>query len=141
MLARLVTLAFVVSACGGTGVIEVTDAWAGTTPPGVETAAIYLTIANGTGDDDRVVAFDSERCEAAELHATSIDDQNVMRMRPVTPEAMTVPAGGELTMIPGAMHIMCIRPDRDFVEGETIPFELTMASGQVLAGTATIENR
>jgi copper(I)-binding protein len=54
---------------------------------------------------------------------------------------MTVAAGGELTMLPGAMHIMCIRPDRDFVEGETIPFELTMASGQVLAGTATIENR
>ena len=107
----------------------------------MDVAAIYLTVANGTGDDDRIASFSSERCEAAELHATSIDDQNVMRMRPATPEARTVPAGGELVMIPGAMHIMCIRPDDDFVEGETIPFQVTMESGQVLAGTATIENR
>ncbi|MGF1665340.1 MAG: copper chaperone PCu(A)C [Acidimicrobiia bacterium] len=141
MRARLVTLALVVSACGGSGVIEVTDAWAGTTPPGVDTAAIYLTITNGTGTDDRIVAFSSERCETAELHATSIDDQSVMRMRPATAEAMTVEAGDELSMVPGAMHVMCIHPDRDFLEGETIPFQLSMESGNLLSGIAAIENR
>ncbi len=141
MRARLVTLALVVSACGGTGVIEVTDAWAATTPPGVETAAIYLTIANGTGADDRIVGFTSERCETAELHASLLGDDQVMRMRPATHETLTVPAGGQLAMQPGALHVMCIRPDGDFVEGQDLAFDLTMESGMVLSGTAAIENR
>lgn len=141
MRARLVTLALVVSACGGTGAIEVTDAWAATTPPGVETAAIYLTITNGTGADDRIVGFTSERCETAELHASLLGDDQVMRMRPATPEALTVPAGGELIMQPGSLHTMCIRPDGDFVEGQSLAFELTLESGTVISGTATVENR
>jgi copper(I)-binding protein len=137
----MVMLALVVSACGGSGVIEITDAWAGSTPPGAETAAIYLSVANGTGSDDKLVSFSSGRCEAAELHATSIDDQNVMRMRPATPEALTVAAGGELVMVPGTMHVMCIRPDTEFIEGDTVPFTLTLESGTTLAGVASIENR
>lgn len=137
----MVVLALVLSACGGSGATEITDAWAGSTPPGAETAAIYLSVANGTGSDDRLVGFASDRCEAAELHATSIDDQNVMRMRPATPEALTVPAGGELVMVPGTMHVMCIRPDADFVEGETVAFTLSLESGTTLDGVASIENR
>lgn len=134
-------LALVLSACGGSGVIEVTDAWAATTPPGVDTAAIYLTISNGTGADDRIVGFSSERCETAELHASLLGDDQVMRMRPATPEALTVPAGGELAMRPGSLHVMCIRPTSDFVEGDSLALELTMESGMVLSGTAAIENR
>jgi periplasmic copper chaperone A len=141
MRARLVTLALVVSACGGTGVIEVTDAWAATTPPGVDTAAIYLTIANGSGADDRIVGFVSERCETAELHASLLGDDQVMRMRPATPEALTVPAGRELAMEPGSLHVMCIRPTDVLVEGGNFAFDVTMESGTVLSGTATVENR
>lgn len=141
MRAALVILALVISSCGGTGVLEVTDAWAGSTPPGADVAAIYVAITNDTGADETIATISVQGCAAVEIHATSLDEENVMRMRPATPQALMVPAGGELAMVPGSMHVMCIRPDRDFVEGETIPFEIMMQSGSVLTGTATIENR
>ena len=44
-----------VAACGGSGSIEVTDAWARPTPPVAETAALYVSFENGASSDDRLV--------------------------------------------------------------------------------------
>ena len=129
-------------ACGGdSGVIEVADSWAPSTPPNAPTAAIYLQIDNGTGDDDRLTDVELDRCEAIELHNTTIDEDRIMRMRLADPAALEIPAGGELVMEPAGLHVMCIGLDAPFDEGETLEMTVILESGKRLDTATPVENR
>lgn len=138
----LIAAAMLLSACGGSsGVIAVADSWAPATPPNAPTAAIYLQVDNGTGDDDRLVDVEIDRCEAIELHNTTIDEDRIMRMRPADPAALEIPAGGELLMEPAGLHVMCIGLAEPFREGETLQLSLILESGIRLETTTPVENR
>lgn len=129
--------------CGGgeSGVIEVVDSWAPATPPNAPAAAIYLQVANGTGDDDRLVNVELDRCESIELHNTTIDEERIMRMRLAEPAALQIPAGGELVMEPAGLHVMCIGLDAPFRSGEMLELTLVLESGTRLDMAAPVENR
>ena len=139
----LLAVVLFATACGGadTGVVEIADSWAPSTPPSAPTAALYLTIANGTTDDDRLVAVTIDRCSAVELHSTQIDDNQIMQMRQAGPELLVVPARGELEMAPGGLHVMCIDLSTPFVAGEEIPITVTFEQAGDLEVTAPVENR
>ena len=140
---RLLIVPLLLTACqsGGSGVIEIVDSWAPATPPNAPAASIYLEIDNGTRNDDRLVDVEMDRCDAIELHNTTIDENRIMRMRLATPEAMQIPAGGELVMQPGGLHVMCIGLDSQFREGETLDLTVTFESGTRLSLSIQIENR
>ena len=139
LLAMLVLLA----GCGGgrSGLIEVTDAWGPPTPPNAQAAALYVTIANGTDIDAQLVSATSERCGTIELHATSIDDERIMRMRLAEPDLLSISAGDSLTMEPGGLHIMCIGPTAPLAAGEQIAVELLLESATTLQVEVPIERR
>ena len=143
-LASLVSVAILMlGACGGgsSGVIEVTDSWAPSTPPNAPTAAIYVRIENGTGNDDRLIDVAIDRCEAIELHTTNIDETRIMRMRMATREALAIPAGETLEMVPGGLHVMCIGLDEPFRAGESLDLDIQLESGTRLQITTPVENR
>lgn len=141
-LGALIAGAILLSACGGdSGVIAVVDSWAPATPPNAPSAAIYLEIDNGTGDDERLVDAEVDRCEAIELHNTTIDEDRIMRMRLAEPAALEIPAGGELLMQPAGLHVMCIGLDEPFREGEALQLSLILESGIRLETTTPVENR
>ncbi len=121
--------------------IEVTDSWAPSTPPNAPTAAIYLRVDNGTGDDDWLVDAELDRCTSIELHNTTIDEDRIMRMRLADPAALEIPSGGELLMEPAGLHVMCIGLDAPFREGETLELSLILESGIRLEATTPVENR
>ena len=54
------------------GAMTVTDAWARAMAPGSTTSAVYLKIANGTGQDDALVAVKSTAPGVAEIHEVSM---------------------------------------------------------------------
>jgi len=139
----LVGLALAGAACsgGGTGTLEITDSWAPTTPPGPQAAVIYLTIANGTGDEDRLVSVTTDRCGTIELHATQFDENRVMRMRLAEPEALTIPADETLEMVPGGLHVMCIDPASPFVAGDELDLMVTLDVAGDIAVTTVVTNR
>ncbi len=121
--------------------IEVADSWAPSTPPNAPTAAIYLRVDNGTGDDDRLVDAELDRCTSIELHNTTIDEDRIMRMRLADPAALEIPSGGELLMEPAGLHVMCIGLDAPFREGETLELSLILESGIRLEAPTPVENR
>ena len=45
---------------------------------------------------------------------------------------LVVPAGGELRFAPGGLHLMLMRPGRDFAEGDTVRIALVLADGRTL---------
>ncbi|HEX8901480.1 copper chaperone PCu(A)C [Vitreimonas sp.] len=110
--------------------IEIVEPWAGQTPGGVDVSAGYLTIRNRTETDDQLIAVSSPRAARAEIHEMSMDENNVMRMRPLT--ALTIPAGGEALLQPGGQHLMFFGVTQPFTVGEEIPVQLTFANAGVI---------
>jgi len=98
--------------------------WARETPATARAGAAYLTIDNRGGTADRLVRVEVEAGVAgrAELHGHEMDEEGVMRMRPV--EAIEVPAGGTAALEPGGLHIMLMNLERQLVEGESFPLTL-----------------
>ncbi len=138
----LVALTLLLAACSTrSGVTQITDSWAPTTPPRAAAGVIYLTIENGTDTDDRLVAADSDRCGTIELHATQFDENRVMRMRLAEPELLEIKSGETMEMVPGGLHVMCIDPAEPFRAGETIDVTVTLERAGQLQVSTLIENR
>jgi periplasmic copper chaperone A len=92
------------------------------TPGGAKIAAGYLTLVNGSGEADALLSAASPRAARVELHEMAMDG-DMMRMRPVA--RIPVPAGGQVQLKPGGLHLMFVGITAPFTEGETIPVTLT----------------
>ena len=110
--------------------IEIVQPWAGQTPGGVDVSAGYLTIRNTTAVDDQLIAASSPRAARSEIHEMTMDENNVMRMRPLS--SLTIPAGGEALLQPGGQHLMFFGVTQPFSVGEEIPVQLTFANAGVI---------
>ena len=92
------------TACGqgGEASIEVSDAWARPTR-GDAPGAVYVTIENKGGKDDRLVSVMTDQAAMAMVHQTELSN-GVARMRMAG--EINVPAGNSIKMVPGGTHIM-----------------------------------
>ena len=82
--------------------IEVTDAWARPTR-GDAPGAVYVTIENRGGNDDRLVGVMTDRAAMAMVHQTEMSG-GIARMRMAG--EINLPAGDKIEMVPGGTHIM-----------------------------------
>lgn len=89
--------------------ISTHDAWVRMPAAGQTVAAAYVTFVNGGEADVRLLSVSSELA-TTELHETLADDDGVMRMQERT-EGFVIPAGGELVMAPGGVHVMLLGID------------------------------
>lgn len=91
-------------ACEG---LDVVSAWIREPPPGATAAAAYATLRNNGSDPLRIDRVSASGFGMAMLHETVREGDRVrMRHR----EHLTVPAGGELVLAPGGIHIMLMQP-------------------------------
>ena len=125
----LLSLAFIlalpITACLGAKDkpdISIAEAWGRPSPTSAMTAAFYMVIRN-TGAPDRLVSAQSEACGMAEIHESSMSSDGVMSMRHLE-NGIDIPAGGEVALEPGGLHVMCIEKKADFSEGEKIDLTL-----------------
>lgn len=95
--------------------------------------AVYMRLVNKGHTADRLLGVETDVAAAAELHETSMDENDVMRMVPV--DAVEVPARGSAVLEPGGIHVMLMNLHRELATGDT--FELTLTFEQ--SGPQTIE--
>ena len=142
ILVTLIVLA--VSACGGASGpdIQVEDPWVRAAPmleklnesdegmsSGSEmgsqmdggNSAAYMTIANKGRQADRLVTVKSDAAQAVEIHISEIVD-DVMTMHQI--DGVDVPAGGQVELKPGGLHIMLIGLSRDLKAGDQVSLSL-----------------
>jgi hypothetical protein len=94
--------------------------------------AAYMVIKNTGNEADRLVAGETPAAEVVELHESFMDENDVMKMRPVEGGFIEVPAGGEAELRPGGLHIMLIRLAEPLENGQTIPLTLSFEkSGEI----------
>lgn len=107
--------------------LTISDAWIRAAPPGAHMLAGYARFQNPGDVDARLVSAASDRFGLVEIHRT-VEVDGVARMREV--EAVDIPAGGEVLLAPGGLHLMLMRPQRDTVEGERILVRLRFDDGK-----------
>lgn len=105
--------------------LHVEDAWAQPTPGGVDVAAGYLTVVNGTNAADQLISVESPRAEHVEVHEMTMNG-SVMQMRPLP--SMPIGAHDQVTLSPGGRHLMFTGVKQPFMPGEEIPVDLTFAT-------------
>lgn len=91
--------------------------------PGVNSAAVYLMLENGTEKDVQLVAVESDAFVMGHIHKTSMTD-GLMSMAPVA--QLTVPASKTVTLEPNGLHIMLMGPKHKFTAGDQFPLSLVL---------------
>lgn len=131
-------VALLAAACGGSGDLEVSDAWARNSARMQDAGAVYLTI-NGGGEADRLLSASVPAAVAAraELHESSMADDGQMMMQMLP--AIEVPADGEVALAPGGLHVMLMQLADPLDVGEE--FDVTLTFEQAGTVTVTVEVR
>lgn len=99
-------------------------------------SAVYMVLANGGAAADRLVAAQADVSKAIEIHETRMEG-DVMRMQQVE-GGIEVPAGGQVELRPGGLHVMLIGLTRDLNVGDKFPLTLQFASGATLTVEAEV---
>jgi copper(I)-binding protein len=99
---------------------------------GGATGVVYLTIQNSGTTPDRLLKVESPDASSAELHQ-EVNDNGVMSMRPL--DGVDIPAGGEVTLKPGHMHVMLIGLKHDLKPGDMFAVTLHFTK----AGAVTVQ--
>lgn len=114
--------------------LVIADARATPTPRGLRVAAGYFTVANGGTENDRLIAASTPRAARTEIQEIVLDGA-LAKTRPVS--GVEIPTGGSATLKEDGLHVMFLDVDTPFIEGETIPVQLTFEK----AGTIEVTMR
>jgi periplasmic copper chaperone A len=128
---RRAGLAFIASAClvgpalalADSGV-KVSNVWAKSTAPGQNVGAAYLNVVSAV--PAALVKAESPAAKGVELHEMKMDG-DVMKMRAVA--RIDLPAGKEVKLEPGGLHVMLIDIKQPFKVGEKVPLTLVFDAG------------
>jgi copper(I)-binding protein len=130
------------------GAVEVSGAWARTSPAGVTDGAAYLTI-ESTADDQLVgVEVPADIAASVGLHETvtaagtesttgSTAGSGAMTMRHVS--AVDLPGGEPVVFEPGGLHIMLVGLAGPLESGSS--FDLTLTFAEAAPLTVTVDVR
>lgn len=102
--------------------ITIEDPWARPSPMAEGMGAAYMVLKN-TGGSDALIGASTNIAAVVEIHEVTMEN-DVMRMRPVEGQRLSIPAGGDVTLEPGGYHIMLIDLNQQLVPGES--FMLTL---------------
>ncbi len=115
--------------------VQIENPWARASLKLKGSAAVFMTLTDISGQGDMLVAASSPVATTTELHIHKTVN-GVMQMRPVS--ALSIPAGGSITLQPGAEHVMLIGLRIPLREGEAIPLQLVFTHSNIVETTVQI---
>jgi len=102
--------------------IAVSEPWARPTIGEGRVTAAYMTI-QSLGDADVLRSASSPKAARIEIHETKMNDDGVMKMRPLK-DGLAVPPGAAVSLKPGGLHIMVMGIEGKLAKGSTLPLTL-----------------
>lgn len=112
--------------------IAVEGAWGRPSMDMPTAGGIFMMIKNGGDASDNLLSGSSPACGSIELHEMVMKSDGTMGMN-LMDHPIEVPAGGEVELKSGGLHIMCImRKDDQFKPGAMIDLTLVFEkSGEI----------
>jgi copper(I)-binding protein len=110
--------------------VRVFDAWARASVLASRPGAAYVTIESTS--DDTLIGASTPVAKRVMIHAVE-KDGDVSRMKHV--EALELPAGQQVTLAPGGMHLMLMGLQDKLSEGTAFPMTLSFE----IAGEITVD--
>ena len=104
------------------GSLVIQDPRARATAPGAEVGAGYLSIMNMGDQSDWVIEIDATFAGHSEIHEMKMEG-DIARMRPLE-SGLEVPAGQQVDLHPGGLHIMFMKLQHQLQEGGSYPVVL-----------------
>lgn len=104
--------------------VSISDGWVKAADAGM--SAAFGEIANDSDQDLTIVSASTEASTMVELHETVENDSGEMAMRPID-GGFVIPAGGTLSLAPGANHIMLMDLVDPVQAGDEVTFTLTFS--------------
>lgn len=101
--------------------LSISDVWARKTRRTMS-AAVYMTLHNGTDEMDTLIAVDTPQAEMATLHQSSEQD-GIMRME--EQDEVRLESGATIAFEPGGHHVMLMQLASPLEEGDVFPMVLT----------------
>lgn len=117
------------AAAHGSGV-HLMQAWLRATPPGATVGAGYGVLHNPGAAPATLVAVDSPIAGKVEIHEMREAD-GLMQMRRLD-EGLSVPAGGQVALAPGGLHLMLMDLRAPLSEGDAVAMTFRFADGEVV---------
>lgn len=105
------------------GTLEIGDAWMRPTIGNATLTAAYLEIENKGGEADRLVSAATPAARVVEIHTHTMAG-DVVAMRKLD-DGIEIPAGKEVDLEPGGLHLMIIDVTGPIAAGTSVPVTLT----------------
>lgn len=116
-------------------VLIVTEAWA-RKAPGVDMAAVYLSLSNTGVKPIIVVGVQSPAAQSSMIHESAVrNGQAQMRMK----DRIVIVPGQKVSFAPGGLHIMLSGLKGTFAVGRSVPLVLLTADGAQVAVAAVVK--
>jgi copper(I)-binding protein len=129
----LASLSRALTAAAQPGTLSAQDAWIRATP-GVDVAAVYLTLRNSGTQPVVVNAVRSPAARAAMIHlTTTVNGQSTMRAH----ESLRLAPGETVHFAPGGLHIM-LQLAHPLAAGDEVPLALLLEGGGTLSVVARV---
>ena len=123
---------------GIAGDITIEGAFVPMAPKGVMAHAAYMQMTN-TGDTTRsLIGVTAPDYAMAHIHLSSEKD-GVATMTSM--DQLDIKPGQTVTLEPGGLHVMLMKPAMPLTLGGTVTFEMTFANGETMAVSADVVKR
>lgn len=117
--------------------VTVSDAYIRGLPPGQTVTAAFMTVNNHQDKDCKLVGVTSPIASSAEIHEHS-HKNGKMSMRRV--DSLVIPAGGNVSLVPGGYHLMMFGLESSLKEGDEHTLTLSFEGCEELSIVAPVQS-
>ncbi len=114
---------------GKQDVLQIQDAYQPERPKTMPMSAGYLSIQNLSNDDVYIVDVSSPEYKSVSIHR-SVQVDGMHQMEEVCP--LIIPAGKQVSLVPGGMHLMLFNPLVERKAGDLTTITFEMKDGQTM---------
>lgn len=119
-------VSFAVMAETAADAVSVADPYVRAVPPGQPNSAAFMQLSNQSDADHILVGAESAVAKTVELH-THVMEEGMMKMRRI--EKIDLPAGQEVALQPGGLHIMLIGLNQELTPDTQVALTLVFEDG------------
>ncbi|MES2351154.1 MAG: copper chaperone PCu(A)C [Pseudomonadota bacterium] len=114
--------------------VTVSQPWVRATVPQQHATGAFMTLTSSGGG--RLVGASSPLAGAVEVHEMKMVD-DIMRMRQI--DGLPLPAGQEVTLMPGGYHLMLLELKQVMQDGDKVPLTLELEDANHVRSSITVE--